>query len=79
MRKLHHAYGIPFPELGERFDRLEEQLAVITGLWATPVGETFSFTGTHYPVTDSPALPKPVQSPRRHNGHNANWRPISGS
>ena len=60
----HHAYGIPFPELGERFDRLEEQLAVITGLWATPVGETFSFAGTHYPVTDSPALPKPVQSPR---------------
>ena len=60
----HHAYGIPFPDLGERFDRLEEQLAVITGLWETPVGETFSFPGTHYPVTDSPALPKPVQSPR---------------
>ena len=60
----HHAYGIPFPETGERFDRLEEQLAVITGLWETPVGETFSFDGTHYPVTDSPALPKCVQSPR---------------
>ena len=38
----HQAYGIPFPPLGERFDRLEEQLAVITGLWSTPVGETFS-------------------------------------
>ena len=36
----HTAYGIPFPPLGERFDRLEEQLAVITGLWATPAGET---------------------------------------
>ena len=60
----HDAYGIPFPATGERFDRLEEQLAVITGLWETPVGETFSFDGTHYPVKNSPALPKPVQSPR---------------
>jgi F420-dependent oxidoreductase-like protein len=60
----HTAYGIPFPPLGERFDRLEEQLAVITGLWATPVGETFSFSGDCYQVVDSPALPKPVQSPR---------------
>lgn len=60
----HKAYGIPFPPLGERFDRLEEQLAVITGLWETPAGQTFSHDGTHYPITDSPALPKPVQSPR---------------
>ncbi|MEV0940396.1 LLM class F420-dependent oxidoreductase [Micromonospora wenchangensis] len=60
----HTAYGIPFPSVGERFDRLEEQLAVITGLWATPAGERFDFAGKHYPVTDSPALPKPVQQPR---------------
>jgi F420-dependent oxidoreductase-like protein len=60
----HRAYGIPFPPLGERLGRLEEQLAIITGLWQTPVGERFSFTGTHYTLTDSPALPKPVQSPR---------------
>ncbi|RLP99386.1 LLM class flavin-dependent oxidoreductase, partial [Micromonospora sp. CV4] len=60
----HTAYGIPFPALGERFDRLEEQLAVITGLWATPVGGTFDFQGKYYPVSDSPALPKPVQQPR---------------
>ncbi|MEH1011799.1 LLM class F420-dependent oxidoreductase [Micromonospora sp. CPCC 206060] len=60
----HAAYGIPFPALGERFDRLEEQLAIITGLWATPPGRTFDFSGTHYTVTGSPALPKPVQSPR---------------
>jgi len=57
----HRAYGIPFPELGERFDRYEEQVAVITGLWRTPPGETFDFTGTHYQVSGSPALPKPVQ------------------
>ncbi|MFD6714180.1 F420-dependent oxidoreductase [Micromonospora sp. TSRI0369] len=60
----HAAYGIPFPPLGERFDRLEEQLAVITGLWSTPAGSTFDFPGTYYPVSDSPALPKPVQRPR---------------
>ena len=59
----HHAYGIPFPPTGERFDRLEEQLEVITGLWATPEGETFSHDGRWWPVSDSPALPKPVQSP----------------
>jgi alkanesulfonate monooxygenase len=57
----HAAYGIPFPPLRERFDVLEEQLAVITGLWETPVGETFSYSGAHYQVTDSPALPKPAQ------------------
>jgi F420-dependent oxidoreductase-like protein len=57
----HTAYGIPFPPLGERFDRLEEQLAVITGLWATEPGNTFSHNGTHYPVVDSPALAKPAQ------------------
>ncbi len=60
----HAAYAIPFPDTGERFDRLEEQLAVITGLWATPDGETFSHDGEHYPVQESPALPKPVQRPR---------------
>ena len=59
----HAAYGIPFPPLGERFERLEEQLEIITGLWSTPVGERFSFDGKHYRLTDSPGLPKPVQQP----------------
>src|SRR4051812_38413684 len=57
----HNAYGIPFPSLGERFDRFEEQLAVVTGLWNTPLGETFDFDGEHYRLSGSPALPKPVQ------------------
>jgi F420-dependent oxidoreductase-like protein len=60
----HAAYGIPFPGTRERFDRLEEQLQVVTGLWTTPAGETFSHHGTHYHLDESPALPKPVQSPR---------------
>jgi F420-dependent oxidoreductase-like protein len=58
----HQAYAIPFPPLGERFERLEEQLAIITGLWAAPAGERFSFAGRHYQVADSPGLPKPEQS-----------------
>jgi F420-dependent oxidoreductase-like protein len=58
----HAAYGIPFPPLGERFDRLEEQLEIITGLWTAP--GRYDFTGKHYQLVDSPALPKPVQSPR---------------
>jgi F420-dependent oxidoreductase-like protein len=60
----HAAYGIPFPSVGERFAKLEEQLAIITGLWATDVGATFDFAGEHYSLANSPALPKPVQMPR---------------
>ena len=56
----HTKYGIPFPSTGERFDLLEDNLAIITGLWATPGG--FSHEGHRYRVTDSPGLPKPVQA-----------------
>ncbi|EFC81070.1 LLM class F420-dependent oxidoreductase [Parafrankia sp. EUN1f] len=59
----HAGYGIPFPGTTERFDRLTEQLAIITGLWTTPTGESFSHQGAHYTLTDSPALPKPLQRP----------------
>jgi F420-dependent oxidoreductase-like protein len=57
----HRAYAIPFPPLGERFDRLTEQLAIITGLWAAT--GTYTYEGRYYSIADSPALPKPVQSP----------------
>lgn len=57
----HTAYGIPFPQ--KRFALLEEQLEIVTGLWSTPEGETYSFDGAHYQLADSPALPKPVQDP----------------
>jgi F420-dependent oxidoreductase-like protein len=59
----HAAYGIPFPPFAERFSRLEEQLAILTGLWGTAVGERYSFDGTYYRLADSPALPKTVQRP----------------
>lgn len=57
----HAAYGIPFPE--QKFAPFEEQLAIVTGLWETELGDTFSFDGAHYQIVDSPALPKPVQQP----------------
>ncbi|GGS36452.1 LLM class F420-dependent oxidoreductase [Streptomyces violaceus] len=67
----HKAYGIPFPK--EKFSRLEEQLEIVTGLWATELGKTFDFHGTHYDLTDSPALPKPAQKkiPVLVGGHGA--------
>ena len=60
----HTAYGIPFPPTGTRFEMLEEQLAIVEGLWTAPAGEQYSFLGTHYRLDASPALPKPVQQPR---------------
>ncbi|MEU8269747.1 LLM class F420-dependent oxidoreductase [Sphaerisporangium sp. NPDC049002] len=60
----HKAYGIPFPPLGERFARFEEQLEIVTGLWTTKPGDTYSFEGAYYRLADSPALPKPAQDPR---------------
>jgi F420-dependent oxidoreductase-like protein len=60
----HAAYGVPFPAMGERFDRFAEQLEIIDGLWRTPAGSSYNFEGDHYTLVDSPALPKPVQSPR---------------
>ncbi|MGI9615069.1 MAG: LLM class F420-dependent oxidoreductase [Acidimicrobiales bacterium] len=59
----HRAYGFPFGSLRERFDRMEEYLEQITGLWSTPDGATYSHDGTFHAFTDSPALPKPTQRP----------------
>jgi F420-dependent oxidoreductase-like protein len=60
----HQAYGIAFPAVPERFDRFAEQLEIIDGLLRTPLGGRYSFTGQYYQLLDSPALPKPVQTPR---------------
>jgi alkanesulfonate monooxygenase SsuD/methylene tetrahydromethanopterin reductase-like flavin-dependent oxidoreductase (luciferase family) len=60
----HEAYGIPFPDTRERFDRFAEQVEIIAGLLSTPSGKRFNYSGKYYTLTDSPALPKPVQAPR---------------
>ncbi|MGW4429858.1 LLM class F420-dependent oxidoreductase [Streptomyces tendae] len=71
----HKAYGIPFPK--EKIGRLEEQLAIVTGLWATETGKTFDFHGQFYDLSDSPALPKPAQAkvPVLIGGHGATRTP----
>ena len=71
----HAAYGIPFPK--EKFGRLEEQLEIVTGLWATDAGKTFDFEGEHYQLKDSPGLPKPAQAkiPVLIGGHGASRTP----
>jgi len=59
----HKAYGLDYGTgFGERFDRLTEQLEIITGLWATPIGDRFDYAGTHYTLAGAPGLPKPVQT-----------------
>ena len=61
----HAAFGLPFPPVKERFDRLEEQLAVITGLWHAGPGDRrgFSFDGRHYRVDDNRTPPRVTQRP----------------
>ncbi len=58
----HSAYSFDFPSVAGRFDSLTDQLAIIDGMWRTPVGETFSYAGRVHSVVDSPALPKPAQA-----------------
>ncbi len=56
----HHRFGIPYPALGERFDILEEQLVIVTGLWTESI---FNFNGRHYQLREAICEPKPVQQP----------------
>jgi F420-dependent oxidoreductase-like protein len=59
--KEHRAYGIPFPPVGERFHRLAESLELITGLWQTPPGQGYRFSGAYYRLDAEGALPNPAQ------------------
>ena len=59
----HASNAIAFPPLAARFDSLEDQLAIIDGMWRTPIGGEFSHQGRVHAVVGSPGLPKPVQDP----------------
>lgn len=57
----HVAYGIDFPEVAARADRLEEAVQVIKALWTGgPVTRPSAF----YPLADAHALPVPEPAPR---------------
>jgi F420-dependent oxidoreductase-like protein len=59
----HRAFAIPFPSVRDRFDRFEEQLEILHGLWGTPEGESFDYEGRHYLIEDCPVVFRPVQRP----------------
>ena len=59
----HRQYGLPFPPINERADLLEDQLAVLHGLWGEPDG--WSFEGHAVTVEDALFRPKPVDVPGR--------------
>jgi F420-dependent oxidoreductase-like protein len=60
----HRELGIPFPPLRERYDRLEESLAIVHGLWTEPDG--WSYEGRHWQVRNARLRPRPTVSGRRH-------------
>ena len=62
----HRRHGLPFPEIGERAERLEETLEILHGLWEEPDG--WSFLGRHYAVEDAFFRPKPGSLPGRDGG-----------
>ncbi len=59
----HAAHGIAFPPLPERYDMLEETLAIIHGLWREPDG--WSYEGAHWQVRDAAFRPRPQRGPGR--------------
>ena len=54
----HEAYGIEFPGLGERFSRLDEELAICRAMFGT---ERTAFAGKFYAVRDAYNSPRPVR------------------
>ena len=60
----HAAHGLPFPPLRERYDMLEEALAIVHGLWTEPDG--WSFDGAHWQVRGAAFRGRPAREGRRH-------------
>lgn len=57
----HRRYGLDLPEPGERVDRFEEAIEVVTQMMAQ---ERTTFTGRFYRLDDARLQPPPVQHPR---------------
>ncbi len=56
----HHALGVPYPPLGERFERLEETLQICHQMWSDDDGP---FEGTHFQLAETICQPRPIQQP----------------
>jgi F420-dependent oxidoreductase-like protein len=57
----HHALGVPFPPLAERFERLEEALQISLQMWSDDDGP---YEGRHYQLAETLCVPAPVSDPR---------------
>lgn len=57
----HAAYGVPFPPLAERFERLEETLQIVHRLWSD---DNDPYTGRHYQLAETICSPRPLRTPR---------------
>jgi F420-dependent oxidoreductase-like protein len=57
----HEAYGVPFPPLGERFERLTEALEICEQMWSDDDGP---YDGRHYRLAAMICNPRPLRSPR---------------
>ncbi len=60
LERDYAAAGVPFAPAGVRIERLEETVAIIKGLFASP---TLTFAGRHYTVAEAEGLPRPTQLP----------------
>ena len=56
----HAGLGVPFPSLGERFERLEEALQIVKQMWS---GDTGPYRGRHYRLAETLNVPAPVSQP----------------
>lgn len=53
----HRAYGVPFPSLAERFERLEETLRIVRQMWSEDDGP---FEGRHFRLAETICSPQPL-------------------
>jgi F420-dependent oxidoreductase-like protein len=57
----HRGLGVAFPDVSERFERLEETVQICLQMWSDDDGP---FEGRHYRLAETICSPKPIQQPR---------------
>ena len=56
----HNAFGVPYPALTERFERLEECIQIALKMWSSDNG---AFQGKHYQLAETMCVPQPLSRP----------------
>jgi F420-dependent oxidoreductase-like protein len=57
----HLGLGVPYPSMGERFERLEETLQICLQMWSEDEGP---YEGKHFGLAETICRPAPLSSPR---------------